>query len=495
MTTHQRLSIISCPTLPALCPLLLALSSSEETALALDVLLDIMSFCDDTTVCRLIQADKSLHREGAKQLLSHDLITISTEDALDSLIHFLASRGGYRLVFLRGLGLNISYVGTPISRRFDMLLRRHSNHVRLQRIDIAYLEALERTSPSIILPLCRLKTLETARFNGAGFPITSSLLSIFHSNLTTIHIEWGSVGDVLDNPDFDPSDEYDFRNPILTLHIYLHTLQHLTAVNAVFQFKGNSSPVYADVYPHLTHLTLTNVNAPITAALARAYPNLTDLTITLHPYLSDDPQDSYILHEINSERQAAHGSWTALDSVTAPFRDLYMLAIPCPVRAVLITGPQEICFHVLRAVLEPARPRHLAFLHFDGGIFSEYMGHVLQEPLAAGVETLELHFDLSGRVLDADGAEIGAEEMVDGWVDAIAELPKLSTLSITVKWCSAEKAGEGTTRSPSEEYFFMLDLEDLAEELCDRIPTLKTLALAMSGLPGRLPASVSLARE
>ncbi|KAH9913565.1 uncharacterized protein BXZ73DRAFT_81894 [Epithele typhae] len=489
---------------------------SAGPALFPDVLLDVAAVASDAVIVQLMKANKFLYREAAKYLLDLILISIEDEMDLDSMVSFLSVYGGYRLVFLKGLGLNMSALSACIAKRLDALLKTHHDKIRIKGFQISHVESLLMGCPVVANLISRLSTLEVIELSEVGV-FGSDMLRRSQSQFHTVEVNWNPVS----------GEETDQRSPIILLSHSKSSLRSLTATGASL-LSGLFSP--SNIYPSLTHLTLRYSDGLVTTILAQVFPNLTVLDIAppVRQVEAAEASEFDMHRRMNILKQGARGSWPSLQKATALLFDFYALGILCPIRELRIRGPHTIRPSAFLDVLTHARPVHLCLERHEAGLFTPEIIHTLHSACAARTECFEVILSVGGLLAPAriNGPALvvrpfphltslaaciarisrAAHPPQESWIEAVRALPRLRALDIAVqsflpgpvpvrsrarqRSVASSSSASDPGRFSAEVFFAALDLDALARRFREAVPALQTVALSLGGVRGRAPAFV-----
>ncbi|KAI0374342.1 hypothetical protein BV20DRAFT_961482 [Pilatotrama ljubarskyi] len=430
--------------------------------LNLDILLDVMHFCDRPTKSRLSRTCKVLH-EHAPWFLLEGTVKIGDRAQLKSFHRILSVDGFSRTSFLRDLQLEgendpdlpASFGGHLVS------ILQHSAH--LEALSISHVECVAVSCPGTSFlcdALSHLATLRHLRIRDAGL-LARDLVATLQLPLVSMDLEYQE-----DDPD-PPSDpelqsmgdiweellrdhEIPDWHPALVCEQMAPTLEKLAA-----RFINPRSPYvpWADLglrtYANLHTLVLYD-DWPFARPWIISCPHLRYLTVRS---LRWDPQDRdlYVLsdwephRQLNLDDQRAHGSWTALeeysgDNVVA----LYLCGLTCRIpRLVLSEDLDEDGLVMFREILCEAKPADLVFQVAE-------VANTLGDPDGeGGIATLLCQNGAGSYIENLDfRLSMGTEDisqMTRNLIRALARLPRLEKLKLKL---SAESKGPRSIRHP-----------------------------------------------
>ncbi|KAH9921183.1 uncharacterized protein BXZ73DRAFT_104470 [Epithele typhae] len=434
-------------------------------ALNTDVLLDIMAVSDRSVISRLMQTSRLFVETGAKHLLDEKSIRLHTERDLDSFVDFLATRQGYRIHFLRGLGLEMQVLKPSVAKRLDSLFNKHASQISITLLYIRFVDSLLYPWVFFAGTFTRLTTIE-------------------ESKIKTAVLEW------ILPPDLDPLQfpeqvvvEEDARNAILALRTFQSSLKILKTNRGQLQrFDGDNT--FDEVYTGVTELSCNNimVDSMSTVAIARAFPNLKVFSMVKNRTWMEDREELDRQHEKNVSEQTREGSWKSLRLFAARLNDLYVLSPICHIHGIHVAGPK---MHVrsLRRILKRTRPLQLSLLEYEGNLFTPGLTEMLRKPCVEQVECLEVILQI-GQTLAPE--LIDGEAMVESWVTGISGLPRLRVLSLGLFCTLARTSSPDSASSHAEVFLMKLDLDVLMQRCKKRLHEFLVVIVKQPQQPQRL---------
>ncbi|KAL1938606.1 hypothetical protein VTO73DRAFT_11421 [Trametes versicolor] len=508
-----------------------------------DVLLNIMRFSDALTICRLMQISRPLYHQGPGLLIPRDL-TLFHEAELESFIAFMSAEGPYRFKFLH----TIIFMGDAISKRVAQLLVdffvRFAPVLKLEVCGIGQAEAFFGSHPALADAFAKLSGIQKLELSEMG-PLSVAMLRSSQLKLKSVALlikapssglPIGEADDEIehdeeerededeaeegDDEDSDEEDSVhdeddddsstpapDARNFILLMSQSKHTLR---SISASWSLTGPPKALYDIQYPLVTELCLENNEIPITRRYVRAFPNLRSLSLSASPQhlstFSENPVSFLLPYESNEAQQRKYGTWNALMVVRGALWDVFLLALQCPVRRLIICGPWLDALF-LSPILRPTRAPYMHLESFDVTRFDNgQFGEAMSDPSAACLRSLDISLTL-GRIVRPE--EIDIVHTLDMLVAGLADV-SIHTLGLSiccsalqvplfhateVRYCDLRALFGPGTPCATELHLATLDLDALARRIQAAAPSIRTVVVTLAGLRGRENVTVVVGAE
>lgn len=368
------------------------LTYAQMAFLDIDVLLCIMSICDDTAISKMMKTCHEMYNKGARYLLDQTVI-LATEKQVRSFVLFMPAEGNKRFAYLRSLCLIFRSISRPNALMLGGLLEDHSGDIVIRDLTILHAEDVFNSCFTLANALASLTNIVTLDLRNVG-RLGAHFLRELRSSLkcANIHVSPLSEHGEMDEEEDDDDDDDDgyYRNPIELLGNSQRTLETLVGENFETIF---GEPMYKVYYPHVRRLELRDNEIPTTVLLAKAFPNVSFLRVMtaekdLDEFLGEELAPYAERRSVNIVEQLRYGTWTSLGMYSGTLMDHFMLGIQCPIAELDIEGPFMEPF-VLRPVLKDARPYKVTFKKFDGGIFTPDFAKVMRRPYVSQLKCLE----------------------------------------------------------------------------------------------------------
>ncbi|TFK85869.1 hypothetical protein K466DRAFT_664186 [Polyporus arcularius HHB13444] len=446
--------------------------------LNLDALLEILCLADLSTQSQIMKTCRVLYREGGKQLLRSNEVSIHTEMQLASFLSFMRADGYARFPHIRTLDLRPSE--QTFSRTIEWLVEFFAELVvrkaRLQGLSFQWIEDMLPLDGRLAASLAHMGTLTNLSIYYLDHP-TWAILRTMCSRLTKVKLVFSEV----DN-DFRaaPRDELDLIHLLegsqATLESLTLTTSNLTAI------VTSTGPVY----PLMKDLTLKpeSVWMPIASHYIQAFPNLRSFFIDDSNTLVDRPDvgspQCVATRATNRSYQQKHGSWKSLAYFHGEPRHLYTLALACRIDHLFIDEMRESAdATILRALLADARPARLELgININANFTKADWVAALCELRTPQVQVLTIKLSVQG-----EDEEMGLEQTINAIYGIIASLPLIAFhLDIQrFEWHPDE---------PCDTYGDLMNLNDVADRLMAASPSMKTTLVTLDYPPSRKDIAV-----
>ena len=369
------------------------------TGLNLDVLFVIVSYSDWSTLLTLMLTSHQLNREAAKFILKDRRLEAMIEiDGLGeqrakSFVSFVRAGGG-RSRYLRSLAIGGTKLSSEVSEGFSDIICQATN---LKRLRLTNAERSLDNHPNILVALASIHTIEELYVSRPGM-LMYQLLDSAHWPLQYAEVVHGGA-----NIGMNPID--------LIRPIVCPTLEELVLQKWPYRIPSFPFPNS----PRLKRLVLARSKAPTIASWAKLFPKVKELVARLplspnspHP-TRGPPAPPYVLracdrrvHDHNAmenRHSATHPTWPFLHACYVPnLLQAYLLALPCPVRTLVIDSMEHWSTRMFKDVMKRARPKEL---RIGGAYPEELIGHLRVGLECAGDSLQELR-RLSVYILEAE---------------------------------------------------------------------------------------------
>ncbi|KAI0651190.1 hypothetical protein C8Q79DRAFT_17688 [Trametes meyenii] len=386
-----------------------------------DVLLHIASLADRNTLCVLTETCQLLSRHAARFLLE-DAVSLKTDKQIMSFLHFVQRDRQHRVPHIHTLIL-FSHVkpSSLVLKRIGPALRLLFRHLSspggaLRSLIMYRVERLVRANPELADLIASLETLEEIRASGVG-QFSATMLQASRS-----HLQDAVLAIDLDEVD----DEEDLREGWYPLPLLRNSQQSLQQLSIWYSLSAPAGLCF----PNVDSLELTRVILPATQHYVRAFPNLRNLTMTdcgpppIPPQIGLELELFFLNLTRNRREQESFGTWQELSRYEGSALMLYLMGILCPIRSLVIhdkdgsTGAS-----VLYAVIEDARPERLALNLTFGGIFTEGLWEMFEQPT---LSTVLAHLEFTVRLDGREGQDHQVITALENMIQVI--LPPLTSL-------------------------------------------------------------------
>ena len=328
----------------------------------------------------LLATNRSLHNDGGKYALQ-DPVELGGNRNIASFIFFMRPHKHKRWRHLRTLRLR----GTPISPRIAEALAKvipYASHLKFLEFEDA--EKTLGAHPDLPLAFAALAAVEYIVIDH-GYQHTCKMLEAMH---------WP-----LENAELKHSDHEFQRDCLDRIHpASLLKNSHATLKTLECQLWSNFDDVLDTnpIYPHLESLHIEGIWCPSVAHWAICYPDLKRLHVsTVDGHCMNGGSEDWLgrcaaIRSHNLEEHVAQEhQWVELEEfVGNNALDLYLLGLPCRIRAIAFDlCPVSLLF--FSAAMETARPTDLT-LTINSELFSQPIPAYLEDPGLAHVQHLGL---------------------------------------------------------------------------------------------------------
>ena len=361
--------------------------------LPFDVLAHIMAHSDDQTISMLMKSTRELYYAGAKYILDYDYIVLADLRDVVSWMKFMSAEGGSRFKYLDGLEFRMKALPPRFARWLRRFITENRSLWRINSLRLPHAESFLMAYINLADAFALISTIETLILGEMGV-ISARMISSLRSQVKHAELDMLPMEDEgSDISDSELDEEEDARNPILLLHNSAYTLETLTAYGSIALPRGLRS-LYDEVYPHVHNLELMEASdMQLTALFAHAYPNLRRLRLEMsnNSFKAIELGKTPSLDEqrlLNLREQIIHAGWKGLETVHGSIADLYILALQCPVKNVILSGPimHQLTF---RSVVDDTTPRFLCLRGFGEDIFTRAFANTMSRPSASQLECFE----------------------------------------------------------------------------------------------------------
>ncbi|OBZ71649.1 hypothetical protein A0H81_08795 [Grifola frondosa] len=286
-------------------------SSPTSTAhLHLDIIYIILSFLPRQELVRAMTTCHTLNNAGVRHLLNFDVHLYSARK-IESFCAFMVAQAPLRYPLLHQLSL-IGF-DTPVSpESINQLVEILTHASRLETLCLSSYALLKSDH----------------RLQAACSSLTSLKEFIISSNWEPVSWRNGSLYKIEDL-----------------------TVAGVRWIQSELQF------------PRVRKLSLSGIDHPPLALIARNFPNLTDLTIIRdidHLDVADHLNEAdHQYRQLNRSVQLAGGGWKSLDRVAGKPVDLYRLGLTCQIHRVEISSVDRDTYRVVAHVLSDSRPSYV----------------------------------------------------------------------------------------------------------------------------------------
>ena len=323
--------------------------------LNLDVLYVVISHASWDTLPTFMLTSRLLNREAAKRMLRHPYleraiqIDVRGDRHVMSFVRFLRADGG-RYHYLLSLALGGGEVSPGVMEELSDVIRKAVN---LRSLGLIKADTSLNTCPGVFSALASLRKVEFLLLSSAG-QLASQLLKTAHWPLRRVKLIQAPTDKKTDainllHPMICPTlselvlQEWIYRGPLpLPLHYRLRRLVLVECWSPV--------DIWATLFPSVKELVVRPIethNAP---------------TIPRKPLPPSPPQSIFDIHNATAERNRLLGDrfWSSLDVFQAPnLQDMYAMALPCPVRVLILTALKNRSTQFFKGVMEGALPKAL----------------------------------------------------------------------------------------------------------------------------------------
>ena len=363
-----------------------------------DVLLNVASFADRTSILVLLTTTPNLHSDCGKYVLQ-DPVVLGGDLDIVSFIDFMRPHEYKRWRHLHTLRLR----GEPISPRIAEALAGvipRASH--LATLEFEHAETTLGSHPDLPLAFAALRTIKNIIINH-GYQHTCRMFEA---------MRWPLESAELMHSDHEFTHDLHLIHPAALLRNSHATLKTLEGqLWSDFDDVLDTYPVY----PQLESLCVGGIWCPSVAHWAISYPNLKRLTI--------DTIDGHIINEAIEDHFGAYSAirsrkleehmeqerWIRLEEfVGNNALDLYLLGLPCHIRTVIFTALSTASLPFFAPAMETARPKDLT-LSITSELFSQPIPTYLESPGLADVKRLGIAVTVQVCGTDADTGEIDVD--------------------------------------------------------------------------------------
>ncbi|KAI0767629.1 hypothetical protein C8Q74DRAFT_1370373 [Fomes fomentarius] len=451
-----------------------------------DVLNAVVEYAETETLLSLMLCCRALYQDGVRVLLTRTACIDryywfghKKDRAVWSFLRFMSADGGRRWQSLRGLILGHERIYFHTAGRLAEGIKQAPN---IEYLELRNADSLLGTYPDLRAALASLENVKHLSIRSAAT----------HTSLLLESVRWPLVTAELDGS-YCPRPNISAK---MLLRCAQNTLVQLQCNSWIARDNASGNPTY----PNVKSLHMFNMDSMMPDEWAKVYPNVSQLSISNRFFkkpVTDDRDNAGFraVREMNM-RALADQCWPLLERCHSDcVADLYILGLPCHIRAIKFVEAMAWCDLPLFAeIMEYARPVVLE-LSSKGSYLTGRLPTLQTtfQQAAHGLRDLEqlrltLHF--ASDSIDTDiphsllqGIEVGL-------------LPNLRILALRIdcelsyEWehmrrIEDHKPRVEDRRPPprSERSLITFDLRKFCRALFSLAPTLQTVALNINGMP------------
>ncbi|PIL25848.1 hypothetical protein GSI_11601 [Ganoderma sinense ZZ0214-1] len=342
-----------------------------------DVLLNVASFADRKSILALLTTTRSLHSDGGKYVVQ-DPVTLDGNQDIVSFIYFMRPYKHKRWRHLRFLHLRDAPISPGVAKALAKAIPRASH---LSYLEFEDAEKTLGAHPDLPLAFAALRAVKDIVIDH-GYHHTCRMLEAMKWPLESAELKHS-----------DHEFDRDCRHRIHPAALLKNSQATLKTLECSLWSDFDDVLDTYPVYPHLESLHV-EIWCPSVAHWAVSYPNLKRLHVNTLDDLfmkeaNEDQLDRYAAirsHNLE-EHMAQEQQWVELDEFDGHTAlDLYLLGLPCRVRAVSFAlCPSSLRFFA--PAMETARPTALT-VFITSELFSQPVPTYLEDPGLVDVKAL-----------------------------------------------------------------------------------------------------------
>ncbi|RDX47261.1 hypothetical protein OH76DRAFT_1557909 [Lentinus brumalis] len=437
-----------------------------EAHLNLDALLEVFCRTNMSTQSQIMKTCRVLYREGGKQLVRQNVVSLRTEAQLASFLLFMRADGLSRMPYIRAL--TVGSKGHKSSQAIEWLVELFAELVAcasgLQKLSYHCVHKNPAMDGRLAAHIASMTTLTVLSVSRMDHP-TWAILQHIRSRLTTAHFEFA-------DEEFDdsvpPSDHVDLVHLLEGSRTTLESLTvHGSHFNVITTTTGPAYPRMAEL-----DLNLETLWMPVASHYMQSFPNLRFLRIEDSGVSMDgrpaigSPQCA-ALRASNRSYQQEYGSWRLLDLFAGQAQHLYPLGLTCRIEHLIIydsdTSYEEVDATILRAMLSDARPTRLDLVcSFTVTTFmKEDWVAALIEARTPQIKHLTIKIDIILGDVDEE-----MERAIDVMYDIVASLSGLTAFHLDISRCFYRPG------DPWDTYGHTMDVYAVANRFMEASPSM-----------------------